>query len=122
MLEEIINVRQVKGDLRRRWFSCSTMDLVVWFDQSDSPVGFQYCYDKGSAERALTWTLESGFSHMAIDDGEGGGLQQKASPILVADGNFDAVRNIDLFLKNSQCLPAEILDFVNARFSEFRSS
>jgi hypothetical protein len=121
MLKEITRVRQVKGELRRRWFTSSTMDLVVWFDNAGLPVGLQYCYDKGGAERALTWNLDSGFSHMAVDDGEGdAGMQYKATPILMADGNFDAVRNVDLFLKNSKHLPAEILDFVSEKIKEYR--
>lgn len=121
MLREITQVRQVKGELRRRWFTSATMDLVVWFDRANLPVGLQYCYDKGSAEHALTWSRESGFSHMAVDDGEGrGGMQHKATPILVADGNFDAGRNLDLFVQNSKHLPAEIQDFVSRKIGEYR--
>jgi hypothetical protein len=47
-------------------------------------------------------------------------MQYKATPILMADGNFDAVRNVDLFLKNSKHLPAEILDFVSEKIKEYR--
>ena len=54
-LVEIIHVRQVPGDPRRRWFSSDDMDLIVWYDDSDAPIGFQLCYDKLRSERALRW-------------------------------------------------------------------
>ena len=47
-------------------------------------------------------------------------MQHKATPILVADGNFDASRNLDLFVKNSKHLPIEIQVFVSRKISEYR--
>ena len=121
MLREIQTVRQIPGELRRRWFTSGTMDLVVWCDAGNSPAGLQFCYDKGRAERALTWKSESGFSHMAIDDGEGSaGLRYKATPVLMADGSFDTNRVIDLFIAHSQYVPTQIVDFVSAKMREYR--
>jgi hypothetical protein len=121
MLKEITSVRQLPGEHRRRWFTSVTMDLVVWVDEAGTPVRFQFCYDKGSAERALTWNADSGFSHMAVDDGENmGGMGYKASPILVADGSLDRTRVRQIFLENSSFMPAEITDFVSQKIDAYR--
>src|SRR5712671_7091134 len=83
-LVEIIHVRQVPGDPRRRWFSSDDMDLIVWYDDSDALIGFQLCYDKLRSERALRWEPEVGYRHTAIDNGESNiSPRYKATPILV---------------------------------------
>ncbi len=122
MLKEMNHVRQVQGEPRRRWFGSDTMDLIIWFDAVESPVGFQFCYDKGDAEKALTWRLESGFSHMGVDDGEGGSrLNYKSSPILVANGRFNGERAIQLLQSNGEELPAVLREFVTSRIAECAS-
>src|SRR5438309_10513940 len=55
---------------RRRWFASADLDLIVWFDDADSPIAFQLCYDKLRSERALTWKPDTGFVHMVVDSGE----------------------------------------------------
>jgi len=121
MLNEITSVRQLPGEHRRRWFTSVTMDLVVWVDEAGVPMQFQFCYDKGSGERALTWNADSGFSHMAVDDGEGmGGMGYKASPILVADGSLDRARVMQIFLESSSCMPTGISGFISQKIAEYR--
>ena len=67
------------------------MDLYIWFDTADEPIGFQFCYDKGRNEHALTWLADSGFSHMRVDAGEpAGALHYKHSPVLTLDGAIDS--------------------------------
>src|SRR5690242_6752512 len=82
MLMEFQNVRQVPGEPRRRWFTSEDVDLVVWCDESGCAIAFQLCYDKARSERALTWKPDCGFSHRAVDDGEGSRGKYKATPIL----------------------------------------
>lgn len=119
-LKEIKNVRQVPGEKPRRWFTSSTMDLVVWCDDADRPTGFQFCYDKGRVERALVWNAESGFAHMTVDDGEeGSGMHYKATPILVADGRFDAARVSALFEADSVGMPSELKNFIAEKISTY---
>ncbi len=62
-MREIPVVRQVRGEARRRWFSSTACDLVVWVDADGAAVGFQLCYDKTGHEHALTWKAGLGFSH-----------------------------------------------------------
>lgn len=121
MLREIRNVRQVPGESRRRWFTSETMDLILWLDDSDGPTQLQLCYDKGHrrAERALTWRQEAGYTHTAVDDGEAGNGRYKSTPILVADGAFNTERINHLFLKDSNHLPIEIVDFVTTIIQKY---
>ncbi len=46
MLRELKQVRQHKGEPRRRWFNDDYFDLIVWFSEKDSISGFQLCCDK----------------------------------------------------------------------------
>ena len=119
-LKEIKNVRQVPGERPRRWFTSTTMDLVVWCDEADCPIGFQFCYDKGNVERALVWDAKSGFAHMTVDDGEAsGGMYYKATPILVADGRFDAVRVSALFEADSVHMPIGLKKFIAEKINSY---
>jgi hypothetical protein len=121
-LVEIIHVRQVPGDPRRRWFSSDDMDLIVWYDDSDAPIGFQLCYDKLRSERALRWEPEFGYRHTAIDNGESNiSPRYKATPILVADGHFDARRVADIFTASSRHIPPDIAQFVSLKLRLFSS-
>ena len=119
MLKEIRNARQVPGELRRRWFTSATLDLIVWCDDVEVPVGFQLCCDKDGIERALTWRPEAGFSHMAVDSGEEqGGVRYKSTPILVTDGVVDVARIVALMQENSEYVPDEIVNSVHSKIGE----
>ena len=80
MLKEYLQVRQIEGESKRRWFSDDYFDLIVWFDEQDEITGFQLCYDIHHVQRAVTWQKDSGFSHHKIDDGENRPGKAKASP------------------------------------------
>ncbi|MGZ3160066.1 MAG: hypothetical protein ACXU7H_13345 [Burkholderiaceae bacterium] len=119
-MKEIEKVRQIPGEAKRRWFSSTVMDLIVWLDEKDVPSGFQLCYDKGQAERAITWTRLHGFTHMKVEDGEKmSGLGYKATPVLVNGGAVDIKMANDLFMANGTHLPTEIANFVTGKISEF---
>jgi len=112
MLREMSSVRQIKDEPRRRWFQDEHFDLVIWNDESGEIVGFQLCYDKTRSERALTWKTASGFSHNAVDSGEDRPGRYKATPILVADGSFDAETVAAVFLGHSATLDQRSADFI----------
>lgn len=111
-MREYINVRQIPGDLKRRWFSSEDFDLIVWLNDDGSFAGFELCYDKTHLERSITWRPCGGFEHMAVDDGEHKPGKYKASPVLVPDGYFDANRIHFAFSKESKSLPQEIASYV----------
>lgn len=69
MFTEIQNVRQIKGEPRRRWFSDEGLELIVWLGRGKSIIGFQFCYEINQKPKALTWQQHDGFLHSGIDDG-----------------------------------------------------
>lgn len=118
MLREILPVRQIRGEPRRRWFASPTLDLIVWIGGDEAPVGFQLCYDKGDAERALTWRSPNLFSHMAVDSGENAGTSHKGSPLLVPDGNFHPAFVGPCFDSECGAVPAAIVDLVREKIRQ----
>lgn len=119
MLREIDPVRQIENEPIRRWFTSSFFDLIVWLGDSGDPSGFQLCYNKGRAERALTWRHPNHYSHMAVDDGEGRAFRHKATPILVADGCFDATAITERFRLECAFVPADVANLVIAVLNEY---
>ena len=69
MFREISGVKQIPGELCRRWVFCESMDLFVWTNDSDEIVSYQLSYNKPHPEKALSWSLEKGFTHDDVDDG-----------------------------------------------------
>lgn len=96
---------------KRRWFSDDYFDLIVWIDRNEKISGFQLCYDKHKAERALTWTKDKGYTHERIDDGEANPTKNR-TPILVPDGIFGVKEITELFSKKSSAIAPDIRSFV----------
>ena len=117
MLREVANTRQAPDEPPRRFFFSHEQDLWVWFGEDGTPVAFQLAYGKYRNEHAIRWKADRGFTHERVDDGENAGLV-KQSPILVADGAFDAPSVLERFLELSSEMPREIVDFVAARLRE----
>ena len=94
------------------------MDLYVWYDNADAPLGFQLCYGKPNEERALTWFRPASFSHMRVDtgpaDGQGGG-----TPLLVLDGTFEPIPVRAEFARFGADLPRDVRDLVLAQLDAF---
>jgi len=118
-LKESRHVKQVPGENRRRWFSSSDMDLTVWSDDRGEIAGFELCYDKGRAERALRWRRGAGFVHERVDDGEGRPGRHKATPVLLPDGVFDANKISRLFHDHSRDIDRVVADFVERKLHAY---
>ena len=121
MLTEIQNARQVEGEGIRRWFMDDYFDLIVWYDDQKSLIGFQLCYDKQRRERALTWTRDHGFQHNRIDSGETPG-HSKMTPIIVADGAFSRDPVAERFHVASASIEPGIARFVHEMLLQYPSS
>ena len=119
MLREMSSVRQIPDEPQRRWFSDEHFDLVVWNDEQGGIIGFQLCYDRAHAERALTWKTDTGFSHNAVDDGENRPGRYKSTPILVADGAFDPQTVAAKFLGHAGALDSKSTDFIYYKLLEY---
>ena len=118
MLREAPNVRQIAGDPNRRWFCDEFFDLIVWYDNKKSIIGFQLCYGRAGQQKAFTWHNDEGFSHNAIDDGEGDEFRHKATPILAERVPYHSKDVLEHFSKSAQGLDAEIADLVLTKLAE----
>ena len=119
MLREVADVHQRNGEPKRRWFQSAEEDLIVWYGDDNSIVGFQLCYDRPRYERALTWWRGRGFAHDKVDDGEGSALTYKRTAILVPDGPFDATRVLERFEAAARELPPDLVHFVCAKLRQY---
>lgn len=119
MLLEYAKVRQVTGQPKRRWFVDreGDLDLIVWFDDDEKPIGFQLCYDKGNGEHAAGWCRDMGFSHRRVDDGESFASMRKMTPVLEPDGFFPAEIVLQHFLAAAEAIEPAIREFVVDRLS-----
>ena len=120
MIREIRNVRQVRGEARRRWFTDEYWDIYVWFDDDDKPVGFQLCYGKPDNEKALTWfdgrqPVHSGVSTGERDGGEG---YAPSAPILVSDGKFGGKPVEERFLRDSAEIDETIRSYLIGKLAD----
>ena len=120
MLTEVRNVRQIRGEGTRRWFTDPYFDLIVWFADGGSLLGFQLCYDKQGRERVFTWRKDHGCQHECIDAGDAPG-QSRMSPVIVAEDSLPVDRVAELFLKESAHIDPEIACMVHGRVSSYRS-
>lgn len=81
---------------------------------------FQLSYNKQGHEQAITWNTETGFTHNRVDTGEQfSHFTYKMTPILVADGAFDATTVACNFLRASENIEASLADFIYARLLEY---
>ena len=112
MLREIVNVKQLKDEPRRRWFSSASLDLFIWYDDDDSIIQFQVCYDKGPKERALTWHHERGLMHHTVDDGENRTFRMKGSPIMINDSDFDVESIVTKFRELAGDIEFSTVNFI----------
>ena len=118
MLTEISDTRQIPGEGNRRWFIDPDMDLILWYEDGENLSGFQLCYDKLGAERALTWRQPDKYQHNAVDDGHvDGGYNQ--TPLLVSDGHLDNDRVAAAFLSKAEKLPTELRTFIAEKIKNY---
>ena len=112
MLREIRQIKQIRGERKRRWLTDDFFDLIIWENDGGHITGFHLSYDKGHNEHALTWSDESGFTHNRIDDGESTQGKMKAAPILIPAGTFHRDAISDCFKTASSTINTVIADFI----------
>ena len=119
-LIELKGVQQIVDQRRRRWFSSTDMDLIVYYEEDDSIAGFELYYDKNVREHVFIWGADSGFDHLAVDDGEQKPvLNYKETPILIPDGQVDPNRIRRLFERSREHLPAELATLVQKKLAQY---
>ena len=112
MLSEVIKVKQLDGEPRRRWFAAPDMDVFVWFNDDEDIIQFQICYDKGPDEQALTWHFEQGISHKSVDDGENRSFRMKSTPIMDNESEYDLQRIVQDFESRAGDIDHKTVSFI----------
>jgi hypothetical protein len=116
VLQEV-SATQVEHEPSRRWFTDEDFDLVVWFSDPDSIVGFQLSYDRRGAEQAVTWTTDRGWEHFRVDAGEET-PKKNLTPILVSGGSFPREQVVVGFAESSGAIDPAVRAFVLQRLRE----
>ena len=111
MLRESKAVVQNKGEPRRRWFFDDTFDLLVWFNERRSPVGYQLTYPTDDGERVLTLFPNGELNHNRVDEGASG-LKHDMMPLLTRDGHFAIDRVLPEFYRRAEQLDFETFSIV----------
>jgi len=119
-LTERTGVTQLPREPRRRWFQSSEADLIVWYAADGAFYGFQFCYDRGTFERVLTWMHDKGYAHAKVDDGETVGLAHKRTPMLEPDGLVSRAELLRRFTPIASSLPSDIAQFVQAKLEAYK--
>lgn len=111
-------VREVLGDLPRKWISDDYFDLILWY-RDETITGFQLCYGKPYEERALTWFTGDRFSHTRVDSGDDKATSNR-TPVLIPDGIFPKDKIIQEFNLRSDSLEPGIRSLVLEKIKEYR--
>ena len=121
MLKPVPKIRQDPGEPERQWYADEQgdLDLIIWYSKGGDISGFQLCYDTESSQKAVTWRLETGFSHERVDDGEDRPGRYKSTPILVPDGPLNKEDLIQRFEAKSKKLEKEVVRFILDRLKKY---
>ncbi len=111
MLTEVPHLTQREPGKHRRWFHDEFFDLYVWQDFDGNMLGFQLCYDKSDAQRALRWNADLGYRHEGVDSPEDK-PGRAMSAIFVADGVFDPQHIGEKFSTEAVEMPVAVREFV----------
>lgn len=120
MLREIRGVEQRNPQLTRRWFQDEYFDLYVWQDGGGGVARFQLCYERDTRrERALEWQRGRGFQHLSVRQRYGKSPGRDQSGDMALDGVLPYVALKDRFAAAARGLPAEILDSILDKLTEY---
>jgi hypothetical protein len=118
-MREIGPVRQDSERGYRRWFQDEYFDVFVWQDAGGRPIALQLCYERDTAEGAISWSETDGFAHARVD---GGAKQAKygMTPILRPDGVPPYFRIYNRVLDATADWDPALRSFVVDRLREYR--
>jgi hypothetical protein len=122
MIREIKDVRQNRGEDRRRWFTDQYWDLYIWSDDRNRITGFQLCYDKTGREHAFNWFNGKGYSHTKVNFDREVSFrgESKMSSVLIRDGIFDKQAILAKFKTDSINLDQDVVRFVCAMITKYK--
>ncbi|MGV3724630.1 MAG: hypothetical protein ACO1SX_27350 [Actinomycetota bacterium] len=118
MLKELTNPRQHPGEPRRRLYWDDYLQLCVWFDPQDAPLGFELSYDPAGDCRAFRCMPGPEVEHYAVDDGESRALR-KAIAILHADRSHINREIHHEFRNRNREIEPEIAEIVQQKLEDY---
>ena len=113
-LRELRHVRQIPGELRRRWFASDYFDLIAWFHDDGQLAGFHLHYDKFRDEKVFMWEVGGALRHQSVDDGDNPG-RMKMTPLIGRAIEADVQPIADRFAAESAEMDASLAARVLAR-------
>lgn len=99
MLQELKDVKQIKGEGFRRWFVDNDFELILWYDPMKKLEGFQICYDKMAGTRTITW------KKVVTPEG-------KMKSVLLSDGPYNRSRLLALAEHSTRDLEESLRSFI----------
>ncbi|HYP02234.1 MAG TPA: hypothetical protein VER76_18730 [Pyrinomonadaceae bacterium] len=117
MLREIKELKQTAGQPPSRWFNDDLLDLFVWHDEDGRIIGFQLCFDKDTAERALTYSDRDGYR---LDNvyGEESSLDM-GSPVLSRAADLPFPRLLALLVERGAGIDPRVLRYVTEKLKAY---
>ena len=114
MLKEFKDLYQRPGERRRRCFTDDTFELYFFYEPDGRIHSFHLLYlFKNDPMRALLWSLENGYRHCAIDDGEADAFTYGMSRLFTGtQTKFDKRAVLARFEDESKNLEASLRDLV----------
>ena len=114
MLREIKTDKHSSDPLQRIWFSDQDNDLFIWLDD-ETPVAFQFSYNKRQDEHTLNWQAQRGYSHQRIDNGEDDSTNYKMTPIMIPNGMIDRDQISHIFKSISHEIEPQLAEFISRK-------
>ena len=108
-----------EGELTRRWYLGSELDLITWCSERGELEGFQITYRRSGREKALTWKRQTGFTHDRVDEGEGRSGRYKMTPTLDTDRSLDRTYLLSLLAREAVHLDPELIAAISSKVREY---
>jgi hypothetical protein len=111
-LVEFDRVNQNEAGIRRRWFSDSSYELILWYrERDDELIGFQICFgNPANAQNAMTWA-DGSFSYRSIIDEKRGSMSNR-TPILNGSEKLPPPERLQDFMRHARTLEPEALKYI----------
>ena len=124
-LREFLNYKQESGAGKRRYFSSTSLELVVWYNEDGSREGFQICYRLMGREKALTYKEKRGYYHNNVStcipfseyrrNPFGHASSAFKMPFLVPNGAIPRDHVVNLFEESCDGLEEELTAWIRGK-------
>lgn len=93
-------IAQYKNELRRKMVSNDHLEIIFWYDEGDTVVGFQYSFQHEGEDVSLTWNQDKASRFHQV----GTVRRQFSTNTLLKNGHFPKDHARALFLQSANNL------------------